>query len=89
MATVQFLRGYTWDNLPGAEVRKVIQMPILVSRLAGLRQEWQEVAESDGTTLVETKASVGLLLIDICNLLELTPDETQEILGAGFQGGQR
>ena len=81
MARIQFYKGLSWDNLPKAEIKRVMSVNAIVGRLANLRAEWQTAAESEGETLLETQASVGLILLDICNLMQLTPDETQTVLG--------
>ena len=81
MTKIQLYKGISWDNLPKAEIKRVMSVNAIVGRLANLRAEWQMAAESEGKTLLETQASVGLILLDICNLMELTPDETQTVLG--------
>lgn len=51
----------------------------MVMELAKLRQEWQKAA--NGKSLLNTKTPVGLLLNDIANCLELTPQERDVFLG--------
>lgn len=51
----------------------------LVLALAELRQEWQETA--GGGSLLKTESSVGLLLSDIADRLEMTPQERHVFLG--------
>ena len=61
-----------------------IQPNILTTRefvddLARIRMEWQVAI--DGASLVEVKASVGLLLADVVKALQLGPDEQVTVLG--------
>jgi len=61
-----------------------IQPNILTTRefvddLARIRMEWQVAI--DGASLVEVKASVGLLLADVVKALKLGPDEQVTVLG--------
>jgi hypothetical protein len=51
----------------------------IVQSLADYRLECQNLAE--GKSLVEIKASVGLILADIAGHLSLTSDERRTILG--------
>jgi len=51
----------------------------VVSGLADIRQAWEQAAE--GKPLAETYGSVGLLLADFVNILELTPGEQLLVLG--------
>jgi hypothetical protein len=50
-----------------------------VQSLAEFRREWQKLVE--GKSLVEVQAPVGLLLSDIADRLELTPQERYAMLG--------
>jgi hypothetical protein len=43
------------------------------------RQGWEEAADDE--RLVDVQASVGLMLLDIVELLELTQDEQMAVLG--------
>lgn len=52
----------------------------LVLALAELRKEWQ--AAVMGASLLEAKASVGLLFNDIANRLQLSPQERHVLLGS-------
>lgn len=52
----------------------------LVLALAELRKEWQTVV--NGASLLEAKASVGLLFNDIANWLQLSPQERHVLLGS-------
>ena len=89
MARIQLFKGLSWDELPKSEIKRVMSIKTLVCRLTDLRVEWQHTAESEGKTLIEIQASVGLLLYDVCNLLELTPDEIQAVIGPELQEGAR
>jgi hypothetical protein len=51
----------------------------VVQSLADFRREWQELA--DGQSLVEVQASVGLLLSDIADRLQLNHQERHAMLG--------
>jgi hypothetical protein len=51
----------------------------IVQSLANFRREWQKLIE--GKNLVEVQASVGLLLSDVADRLELNPQERHVMLG--------
>ena len=51
----------------------------VVHALADFRREWQKMVQSK--SLVEVQASVGLLLADIADRLELNPQERHVMLG--------
>ena len=51
----------------------------MVMALAELRQQWQKAAS--GGSLLKTETPVGLLLNDIADQLELTPQERHVFLG--------
>jgi hypothetical protein len=51
----------------------------VVESLALLRKEWEAAAE--GESLLNIEGSVGLLLFDIVNRLELTVEEQRVLLG--------
>jgi len=51
----------------------------IVNSLAQLRQEWQ--ASTDGESLLDIQASVGLLLGDVVMMLGLSSDEQVAVLG--------
>ena len=51
----------------------------VVQSLAEFRREWQKMVE--GQSLTDIQASVGLLLADIADRLELNPQERHVILG--------
>ena len=54
----------------------------IVQSLAGFRREWQKTAE--GKNLLDVEASVGLILADIADRLELTPQERHAFLGSSL-----
>ena len=51
----------------------------IVKSLAEFRCEWQEITE--GQSLIEVDAPVGLLLADIADRLGLSPQERHVMLG--------
>lgn len=80
MSQVQFYKDYSWNNTPG--VRKGgFNRQAVIERLRDCRQEWQEAAASDGKALTEIQAPVGVVLADFCDLLELSPEEREAVLG--------
>ncbi|RPI20963.1 MAG: hypothetical protein EHM70_25810 [Chloroflexota bacterium] len=58
---------------------KGIDRPQVISSLARIREEWTD--NTDGS-LIETHASVGLLLADIARALNLNAEEQVHALGA-------
>lgn len=79
MAKIQLENGHTWERFPEARVRRVLSLDFVAERLALLCSEWQEIAGSEGKALGEMQASVGLLLSDVCDLLELNPIERAKV----------
>ena len=65
------LEGLT-DYQPSERTRLVIV-------LAEIREEWQQA--TNGTSLLSVETPVGLLLNDIANKLQLTPQERHVFLG--------
>jgi hypothetical protein len=51
----------------------------LVLALAEFRKDWQEAV--NGGSLLKVESSVGLILADIADRLELTPQERYTVLG--------
>ena len=51
----------------------------IVQSLADFRREWQKLM--DGQNLVDVQASVGLMLADVADRLELGPQERHVMLG--------
>ncbi len=51
----------------------------VVHALADFRREWQKMVQ--GKSLVDVQASVGLMLADIADRLELNPQERHAMLG--------
>lgn len=47
--------------------------------LADFRLEWQKIVE--GKSLVDVEAPIGLILVDIADRLELSPQEKHAMLG--------
>ena len=80
MATVQFFNDYSWDNFPKGKVTGLNKKTI-IERLSILRNEWEDTILQDGLTLLDAKGSIGLLLSDICELLEFNQEERISILG--------
>jgi hypothetical protein len=52
----------------------------MIEAMVRFRQGWEEAA--DGERLVDIQSSVGLMLLDIAETLELTQDEQMAVLGA-------
>jgi hypothetical protein len=75
--TIQFYNGYSWENRPKTTIKRMIDLDIILERLGVLRAEWEEAAQ--GKPLEDVKGSVGLLLDDFYNLLELLPEERSSI----------
>jgi hypothetical protein len=50
-----------------------------VQSLAGFRREWQEITE--GKSLIDVDAPVGLILADIADRLGFSPQERHVMLG--------
>jgi hypothetical protein len=65
--------------LTGTENYKPSYRTQIVQSLAEFRREWQELAHSQ--SLVNVQTSVGLLLSDIADRLELIPQERHAMLG--------
>jgi hypothetical protein len=51
----------------------------VLENLSALRQEWEQAV--DGVSLINTPASVGLLLFDVTARLGLTREEQTQVLG--------
>jgi hypothetical protein len=51
----------------------------IVQSLADFRREWQKMAE--GQNLIDVQASVGLMLADVADRLDLNPQERHIFLG--------
>lgn len=49
-------------------------------RLADFRRGWQKAVP--GQSLLEVKGSVGWILVDVCDLLQLDQDQRSQVLGA-------
>jgi hypothetical protein len=81
MGKVLFFDGLSWDNLPGSETRKVIPVNSLVDSMVEFREGWQEAAQAEGKSLAEYQANVGLVILDVCEMLELSPEDTLKVTG--------
>ena len=57
----------------------------IVQSLANFRREWQ--AHIEDTNLLDVDASVGLILADIADRLELNPQERYVMLGSQLVKG--
>ena len=66
-------------NLEGAANYQPSYRAQVVQSLADFRREWQKMAE--GKSLIEVEAPIGLILADIADRLELTPQERFVFLG--------
>jgi hypothetical protein len=65
--------------LTGTEDYKPTYRAQIVQSLAEFRRDWQTLAK--GESLVSIQASVGLILSDIADRLELNPQERHAMLG--------
>jgi hypothetical protein len=65
-------------NLPIADHVPTYRMTA-IQALAKFRKEWEEIA--DGESLLEVAVPVGLLLADVSDRLELSPQERFVFLG--------
>ncbi len=79
MAKIQFFNGWSWENHPTATIIPLCRKEILIERLTAMTAEWRQAAGA--IPLVQVKASVGLMLADFAGLLDLTSEETEQILG--------
>ena len=52
----------------------------IIESLGCFRQRWEEVADDE--RLIDVQGSVGLMLLDIVEILGLTQDEQMAVLGA-------
>jgi len=66
-------------NLDGTTDYKLPYRAQIVQSLADFRREWQKMV--DGQSLIDVQAPVGLLLSDIADRLELSPQERYAMLG--------
>jgi hypothetical protein len=57
-----------------------------IEKLAAIRREWQEAAGVDAS-LLDVKAPVGLLLIDVVEALSLAPHDQLTVLGYSLSAG--
>ncbi len=80
MAKIQFFNGWTCENHPPATIIPLYRRDVLVERLAAMATDWRQAAGM--IPLVQIKASVGLMLADFAGLLDLIPEETEQLLGS-------
>ncbi len=66
-------------SLEGMSNYRLSDRTKLVTSLADFRREWQKAVE--GQSLLEVEAPVALLLADIADKLELSPQERYVMLG--------
>ena len=66
-------------NLEGTPDYRPSYRAQVVQSLADFRRDWQKIV--DGKSLVDAQASVGLLLSDIAECLELNEQERHAMLG--------
>lgn len=55
----------------------------MVLALAEFRKEWQEIV--NGGSLLKVESPIGLILADIADKFELSPQERHVVLGAKLQ----
>jgi hypothetical protein len=79
MAKILFSHGWTLENHPSSTIIHFYKKEALVGGLAAMVADWRQAAGS--RPLTEVKASVGLMLADFAGLLDLTPEETEQLLG--------
>ena len=65
--------------LPGTIDYSLSQRVRVVQALAKFRKDWQVIAQ--GKSLLEVESSVGLILADIADVLELSSQERHVLLG--------
>jgi hypothetical protein len=54
----------------------------ITAKLKGFREDWEESV--DNTSLISTLASLGLVIYDICEALELDEEQSYEVMGAAL-----
>jgi hypothetical protein len=58
-----------------------ISTDCITVRLAQLREEWEVMATIEGTELEKAEANFLLLLMDVCQKLELTDQQLNSVIG--------
>lgn len=84
MPQIQFFQGVTLESRPPARVQRVIKLDDVTFRLAELVRSFR-VETGSASELRNVTVSLGWLLDDVCDLLEL--DELQRLqvfAGAGI-----
>jgi len=66
--------------LPDAPTVAVSGKTKMLEKLSALRQEWEAAAGAD--SLMNVTASVGMMLLDVTNALDLTSEERSFVLGS-------
>jgi hypothetical protein len=61
------------------QIIRLIDRDQVIAGFIHVREEWEEALEGDN--LVDARASVGLLLLDLTEAIGLRPDEQVEALG--------
>lgn len=61
---VVFKNGYTWDTIPTAKTRRLVDADQLQQSLAGMRLEWATAEEIPA----EVRAAVDAVLSEVCSL---------------------
>lgn len=84
MPTIQFFNGWTMNNRPAALVRRMIALDVVTDRLGELVQSFR-VEVGSTSELKNITVSLGWLLDDLCELLEL--DEVQRLQVFAGSGG--
>ena len=84
MSQIQFFNGWTMDNRPAALVRRLIALDVVTDRLGELVQSFR-VEVGSTSELKNITVSLGWLLDDLCELLEL--DEVQRLQVFAGAGG--
>lgn len=65
MAAISFRNGMTWDTIPQATTRQLVDPKELQQRLSELRDQWSEAAGGD---LSSVTLDLGMLFDDLANI---------------------
>lgn len=63
------------------QVIHYLSKDVLTDRLATMADGWRELALSEGQDVLLYPVGVGLLLGDLCDMLELDPEQRIRVLG--------
>lgn len=69
-----------------ARIIRTINLDQAVEGLTRLREEWEETAELEEKSLIDIAASVGLLLVDVVEVLGLKEEDAARVLGDELKG---